>query len=249
MKRMLATASLAAVILVGCATSEQVPERVESGEVPPAVSPEPESQPRATPPADLPEDGSWVEMFDGSTLKGWEPINFGGEGETEIVDGAIRLNMGEPFTGIVWTNPVPRMNYEISLEAARLMGVDFFCGLTVPVRESHCTFIVGGWGGGIVGISSLDGLDASENETATMMPFEDKRWYAIRLRVTEEKIEGWIDDEKVVNVTLLDKKVGMRPGEIELCAPLGIASWTTTSGIRNIRIRAVKEPDSRPRPW
>lgn len=44
---------------------------------------------------------------------------------------------------------------------------EFFCGLTVPVRTgTECvSLIVGGWGGSLVGISSIDGLDASETST------------------------------------------------------------------------------------
>ncbi len=92
------------------------------------------------------------------------------------------------------------MNYEVALDAMRVMGSDFFCGLTVPVGTNFCSLIVGGWGGSLVGISSLDGMDASENETTKFVSFESGRWYRIRLRVTEKKIEGWIDKDKLVDV-------------------------------------------------
>ena len=58
------------------------------------------------------------------------------------------------MTGITWTNEVPTNNYEISLEAMRVEGSDFFCALTFPVGNDPCSFIVGGWGGGVVGLSS-----------------------------------------------------------------------------------------------
>ena len=80
--------------------------------------------------------------------------------------------MGDPFTGINWTNDFPKMNYEVALDAMRVMGSDFFCGLTVPVGDTFCSLIVGGWGGSLVGISSLDGMDASENETTKFISFE-----------------------------------------------------------------------------
>lgn len=60
---------------------------------------------------------------------------------------------------------MPVMNYELSLEAMRVDGSDFFCGLTFPVGSNFCSFIVGGWGGGVVGLSSLNSEDASQNET------------------------------------------------------------------------------------
>src|SRR5207253_11211874 len=106
------------------------------------------------------------------------------------------LNMDDPFTGINYTSEVPRMNYEVALDAMRVMCSDFFCGLTVPVGETFCSLIVGGWGGSLVGISSFDGMDASENETTKFMNIENGRWYRIRLRVTKDKIQAWIDKEK-----------------------------------------------------
>ena len=83
------------------------------------------------------------------------------------------------MTGINWTNRVPKVNYEVTLDAMRVTGSDFFCGLTVPVSDSFCTLIVGGWGGSLVGISSLDGQDASENETTKFFNFEQGKWYRI----------------------------------------------------------------------
>ncbi len=181
-------------------------------------------------------------MFDGRTLTGWRLTEFAGRGEVQCESGMIVLNMGDPFTGINCANEVPKINYEVALDAMRVSGSDFFCGLTVPVRDSHCSLIVGGWGGSLLGISSLDRMDASENETTKFMNFEQGRWYRIRLRITERRIEGWIDQEKLVNVDISDKQISLRPGDIELSKPFGIASWQTTAALREIRIRSVTEP-------
>ena len=83
-----------------------------------------------------------------------------------------------------WTRAgvFPKTNYEIRFEATRIKGGDFFASLTFPVGESHCTWVTGGWGGDIVGLSSLDGWDASDNETRTYYTFETSRWYAFRLQ-------------------------------------------------------------------
>ena len=50
--------------------------------------------------------------------------------------------------------------------------------------HSHATLILGGWGGSLIGISSIDDFDASENETGDdAYIFEDNQWYDInRLR-------------------------------------------------------------------
>jgi hypothetical protein len=192
--------------------------------------------------ASLPSDG-WRELFDGQTLEGWKVTDFAGHGGVTIEDGTLRLGTGVMLTGIVYTNPVPKVDYEVEFEAMKIDGYDFFCGLTFPVKESHCSLIVGGWGGGLVGLSSIDDYDASENETTKFMGFEKNRWYRIRLRVSEPKIEAWIDDESVVDVSIVGRKIGLRAGEIEMSVPFGIAAWQTSTALRNLRLRAVPPPD------
>ena len=117
-----------------------------------------------------------------------------------------------------------------------MSGNDFFCGLTFPVGDAHCSFIVGGWAGAVTGLSTLDGQDASENETTTIKNFEDGRWYAVRVRVTAERIQAWIDDAVWADVKTAGRRIGIRP-EVDASRPLGIASWRTTAALRNIRVR------------
>lgn len=165
-------------------------------------------------------------------LDGWESVEFGGEGDVFInEDGHLELGFGAIMTGAKWSDEkTPAVsNYEIELDAMRLDGNDFFCGLTFPVKDSHATFIIGGWGGGLVGISSIDDLDASENETMNIEGFEDNKWYHIKLRVTDNKLEAWIDERQMVDVDITDSKINVRPGDIELCKPLGLACF---SGVR-----------------
>jgi hypothetical protein len=197
----------------------------------------------AQPPSAVAGEG-WRPLFDGHSLAGWRTTEFSGHGPVAVQKGLILLPTGSPFTGINWTNDPPKVNYEISLEAMRVRGSDFFCGLTFPVHDSFCSLIVGGWGGTLVGLSSLDGADASENETSQYISFESGRWYRIRLRVTENKIEAWIEQKKVVNVTTTGRKVSLRFGDIELSKPLGIASWDTGAALREIKMRPATAPDS-----
>lgn len=235
-------ATLAGIALTALGTALTQP--AAAAEAHPTATNLPAAKP-ATAPAS-PGD-TWTELFDGRTLDGWKPTKFGGAGEVEVKDGAIVLPMGAMLTGVTFTNPIPRINYEVSLEAKRVMGSDFFCALTAPYNNTNFTFVIGGWGGGIVGISSLDGYDASENDTTKFTSFEKDRWYMVRLRVTQAKIEAWIDGDKLINATVTDRRVGMRFGEIELSAPLGIATYQTTGAIRLIKIRSVTGPDSPPR--
>jgi len=176
-----------------------------------------------------------VSLFDGKTLTGWAITDFAGHGEVRVEDGKLILGAGI-MTGVNWTNDLPRVNYEISVEAMRVDGSDFFCGLTFPVGDDPCSLIVGGWGGGVVGLSSLDGEDAAHNDTTTYLNFENGRWFKIRLRVTNLKIEAWIDEDKVVNVETKDRKLSIRV-EVEPSKPLGFATWSTTGALRNLKLR------------
>jgi len=100
--------------------------------------------------------------------------------------------------------------------------------------------IVGGWGGSLVGISSLDGMDASENETSKFMNFENGRWYRIRLRVTDKKLQVWIDKEKLVDVDTVGKRISLRAGDIEMSKPMGLSAWETAAALREIKYRHLK---------
>ena len=182
-------------------------------------------------------DSAWVPIFDGKTLDGWKLTKFSGQGEVTVEDGRMILNQGNDLTGVNYAKEIPRMNYELSLEAMRMVGSDFFCGLTFPYGATSCTFVLGGWGGGLVGLSSINGDDASENETMQARKFDNGRWYKIRVRVTPEKIEGWIDDDQVLNVATQGKKIAMRPGEIELSEPFGLATFRTQAAVREIKLR------------
>lgn len=183
----------------------------------------------------------WQSLFNGRDLSGWQTNNFAGGGEIRIEDGKVIIGTGVALSGIKRTNVLYKSNYEVSLQAMKIDGGDFFCGFTFPVKDAHATLIVGGWGGSLLGFSSIDGMDASENEFTQYMRFEDKKWYAIRLRVTDQKIQAWIDNEKMIDATITDRKISMRAGEIEDSVPFGFATFQTTAALRDIKIRPVPE--------
>ena len=106
-------------------------------------------------------------MFDGKSLAGWKETPFTSHGQVRVENGTVTLGTGY-LTGINWAGSFPKINYEVRVEAARMKGSDFFAGITFPVGDAFCTWINGGWGGEVVGLSSLEENDASENETTSL---------------------------------------------------------------------------------
>jgi hypothetical protein len=182
---------------------------------------------------------AWEPLFDGKTLTNWQSTKFVAEGAVKVESGRIVLEAGGPMTGITWAGgKLPTTSYEITLQAMRVEGRDFFAGVTFPVADSYCSLILGGWGGTVVGLSSINGLDASENDTSQSVTFEQGRWYSIRIRVTPAKIEAWLDERQIVNEDIAGKKIDTRI-EVEPSKPLGVASYRTKGALRDIRLRRL----------
>ena len=182
----------------------------------------------------------WQALFDGKTLTNWRSTNFGGEGDVKVEDRQIVLYRGgADLTGITWTGPtLPKTDYELALQAMRVEGNDFFAGITFPVADSFCSLILGGWGGTVVGLSSINGRDASENDTTQSISFQKGRWYDVRIRVTPAKIEAWLDGRQIINQDITGQQISTRV-EVDRSQPLGVAAWRTKGAIRDIRLRRL----------
>lgn len=200
-----------------------------AGAVPGVVSSQPPS----------PRESAWQALFDGKSLDNWQPTKFHGQGTVRVEEGRIVLERGNDLTGITWSGTkLPTSNYELALQAMRVEGSDFFAGVTFPVGDSFCSLILGGWGGMTVGLSSINGMDASENETSQSIIFEERRWYNVRIRVTDPKIEAWLDDRQIINQERARNTVDIRI-EMVPSRPLGVATWRTTGAVREIRLRPL----------
>ena len=209
-----------------------------------------EAKPATTTKAEkeIDDEYAWKKLFDGKTLKGWTVPRFGGDGEVRVEEGCLVIGQGAMITGVKYENVFPQINYEIRYEAMRTQGNDFFAAMTFPYRDNACTFINGGWGGGTVGLSNVDNLDASENETASFHTFKDHTWYKFRIRVTGDRINVWVDeptkDGKRKETRLIDVEVGEKTislrDETSQYQPLGICTWVTEGKLRNIEYRKLK---------
>lgn len=224
------------------AEATQPAEPTEPEEKRPAPSQSPEEKEKAPLPKSFPP-GEWVSLFDGKALGKWEP--FADEdtpdmyGKVYVENGSMILDAGAPMTGVSWKGNILRDNYEVAVEAMRVAGGDFFCGLTFPVGDAYLTWINGGWGGTVVGLSNVNDFSAVENETTSGMDFEQGRWYQLRLRVTPERIEAWIDGDKKIDLERKDRRFTIW-FEQEPCRPFGVTTYATKGAIREISVRALE---------
>jgi hypothetical protein len=187
----------------------------------------------------LAAQAGWQPLFDGKSLTNWKSTKFFGEGSVKVENGQIILEPGRDLTGITWTGPaLPTTDYELTLQAMRVEGSDFFAGVTFPVADSFCSLILGGWGGTVVGLSNVNGMDASENSTSQSIEFENGRWYDVRIRVTPAKIEAWLDERSIIAQELKGNKIETRI-EVDASQPLGVASFRTKAALRAIRLRRL----------
>lgn len=170
----------------------------------------------------------------------WESCRFGGDGEVTFAADRIHLGVGDPLTGVRCLTEIPRENFEIQLEARRTSGFDFFCGLTFPIGEGHASLILGGWAGGIAGLSSIDGEDASDNATKRLMHFDNDRWYPVRVRVDAERVQAWVDDQRIVDQPRGDHQFDIR-AEMDPSLPLGMAAFQCDAELRNFRWRKLED--------
>jgi hypothetical protein len=191
------------------------------------------------------DETAWRSLFDGKTLTGWKASDFFAAGPVQVKDGTIVMDKGKHMTGITYQPAdFPKMDYEVNLEGKKLDGRDFFCTTTFPVGDAYCSLVVGGWGGTVVGLSSINSEDASMNETRSERDFAADHWYRLRIRVSKDRIEAWIDREKVVDVDTTDRVISTRI-ECNASKPFGVATYQTTGAVRDIRVRRLSEAEKK----
>ena len=72
------------------------------------------------------------------------------------------------------------------------------------------------------------------------MSFKKDQWYQLKVRVTQGKIQAWIDGKEVVDQDLKGRELSIRP-EVELNRPLGICSFETRAALKNLKLRRISE--------
>lgn len=179
------------------------------------------------------------ELFSPALIQKWEEAKMIQGGGIVREDGGFTLKDGAPMTGIVFPSwlkdGMPIADYAIYYEAMRESGGDFFGSVTFPVRDekTFVTFVLGGWGGSQVGISCIDGYDASENTTGSSQRFENGKWYRVRIEVRAKELRVLLDGRPIIQTNIAGRDLGLRAGEIDRCVPFGFATYGTTGRVRS----------------
>ena len=184
--------------------------------------------------------GKWQELFNGQSLKGWRVGTqaYPGSGAVFVQAGAITMEAGGPCTAIAWSGNFPTADYEVELEAKRISGRGDFGSIVFPVGGSHCLFAEGI--DGMVGLELLEGRSYSQNETSRRLPFDNDRWYRIRLVVKKARITALVDEKVVFELPVAGHQFSVM-SRFEPLRPFGIYTWETRASIRKIRMRPLKQ--------
>jgi len=189
---------------------------------------------------ETPDDSS-IDLLSQDNIDHWEAARFGGQGEYSVSKEQIELGFGYMMTGVIYQGKLPQDNYRVRYQAKRIEGTDFFGTLTFPVRDSHCSLVLGGWGGPTVGLSCIDGEDASRNDTMNIMGLDDDKWHQVELTVQYPKIECRINGEQIFETDVQGKEVSVR-GDVRVCRPFGFCSFETIAQIRKVHVIRLDKP-------
>ena len=166
------------------------------------------------------------------------PFAFGGDGAIRATPHELTLEPGAPLTGGTFSTTLPDSDYELSFSAARVSGLDFFCGMTFPTKRGCLTLVLGGWAGAVCGLSSLDGLDASSNATRTLRSFPNGRDVDVRIEVRGERVRVSIDGAEFLDCDTTGKSVEVRQ-EMEPLKLFGFCCYLTTARLSRLRWRPL----------
>ena len=86
-------------------------------------------------------------------------------------------------------------------------------------------------------IPSIGGCLGESRHSCVAHPFD--KGVGNALHEAYDRVQAWIDEVLAIDAYIGDREVDLRPGEIELSRPFGIASYSTTSKLRKPQYRLI----------
>jgi hypothetical protein len=140
-------------------------------------------------------------------------------GQVQVERRQIVLGPGGPYTGIAWKEEFPKTNYEVAIEATPIAG-RAMCGIAFPAGDSLCTIRPDDW----------------------RVPFIKGRPYALRLRVTDARVQASVDQEEVLNVPRAAAATSL-PARFEALKPFALyAPRYAQIAVSRIDLRPLEAP-------
>ena len=179
-----------------------------------------------------------INLLADSTSHYWQPAPYN-LGQFTITNDTLFIAPAERgLSGVMWTGKVPAVNYQLTCRAMRTEGTDFFAGITFPVKNTWCTWIIGGWDGTVVGLSNIDWSPASENITTCHKNFNNHQGYDLELTVTDHLITARIDNELMFELDYTGHTLSLH-NLMENGQGLGLATWKTGAAYTNLNLRGL----------
>jgi serine/threonine protein kinase len=217
------------------------PDTTKTEVVEPPVTPPPVALPEKAVQLPPPDPEGWVSLFDGKTLKGWR-IPGGGHflgdvaSRVSVADGAITIGAANEATGIVCTQDVPRMDYDLSFDVMCTKGGDLAASPIFPVGAAFT----------MLSIKTGRGLGLGFDQASVRKPaFEphaiaSNRWHSVQLKVRRDRLTIWLDGRAVLDTPTGGVKFGHWAG-YDPAHPVGFVTvYSTEARLRNIRLRRVE---------
>jgi hypothetical protein len=190
--------------------------------------------------------GEWQDLFGAGNKKKWTLVASVAGGipgrRAGVKVGMSVLQAAKGRCGLQWQDEFPRTNYEVTFLANRDEGKRVG-SVVFPVGDVSCAWCLGGTGDGThMGVGLIDGRGYRDkgNPTKRRWRFEKGRWYSLRLRVTDERIEMWVGKQQVVDLTRANHRFGEND-VVETLKPFGFQAFECTLGIKSLRVRTLEK--------
>ena len=140
-------------------------------------------------------------------------------GAVRATGGELLLGPGGALSGVAWEGDFPASNYELALRLQRRAGRGP-CYITFPVGDALCT------------------LRPQNGD----MPLEAGRWHDLRLRVTDARVDAWLDGRSLAAVRRAAAQSAF-PLAHETLTSLGLhATLDTQVAVRDIKLGRLEAP-------
>ncbi len=164
-------------------------------------------------PQKLPEllkSGQWVALFNGKTLDGWKVAENtpgdGPAGEARAAEGQIELHCSpqQHWTSLVWQGEMPTADYDLYYDV-KCTDTDWGTApVDFPVGQSQLRADANYYRKFSVRGKSFVKGDRNEWFGVGGIPFVLGIWHHVQFRVTEKRVQAWLDGRKVADISLAE---------------------------------------------